>query len=256
MQASSAVSDASLPSLELRKGLSFFDPYLQYFVRQTLRVGGEARVAKDPDGSVTGLFIYDGMEKIGTIFTLSRSDFDHFYGLRPFNILFAELETEHECEPFDIYTTKLPDYVLDHRFRHEVTSAQQHNMSEIERFMVSANPGINKNWVRVAFEDREMCFLVRLAGEIAGAGWVSVTNSVGRLHSLFVRPQYRGLGIGEDILFARLFWLRSRGVLSAFSEISSGNVASTRVAVKGGMAASGRIFQYYGREQNSKFRPK
>lgn len=252
MQASSPISDTSLPNLELRKGLSFFDPYLEYFVRQTLRVGGEARVAKGPDGAVSGLFIYDRVEKTGTVFTKSRSDFGHFYALRPFNTLFAELNTEHESDPFDIFTISLQNHILDHRFRHEVATAQQYNMPEIERFMISANPGINRQWVRVAFEDGEMCFVVRLDGEIAGAGWVSATNRVGRLHSLFVRPQFRGIGIGEDILFARLFWLRSRGALSAFSEISCGNVPSSRVAVKGGMVASGRIFQYYRTEQNVK----
>ena len=250
MPASFAVSEETLPSLELRKGFSFFDPYLQYFVRQTIRIGGEARVARDPDGAVSGLFIYDGVEKTGTIFTKSRSDFDLFYSLRPFNNLFAELKTEHESEPFDIYTIKLRDHILDHKFRHEVSSASQSNISEIEQFMRSANPGINKQWVRVAFEDGEICLVVRLNGEIAGAGWVSVTNRVGRLHSLFVRPQFTGIGIGQDVLFARLFWLRSRGALSAFSEISSGNLASSRVAVKGGMATSERIFEYHRREQN------
>lgn len=209
-------------------------------------------MARDPDGGISGLFIYDTVEETGTVFTRSRSDFDHFYALRPFNILYAELKTEHESELFDIFTIEPQDYLLDHRFRHEVASANQSNLLEIEQFMLSANPGINRQWVHVALEDGEVCFIVRLGGKIAGAGWVSMANNVGRLHSLFVLPQFRGLGIGEDILFARLFWLRSRCALSAFSEIASVNIASSKLAIKAGMAVSGQIFQYYGREQNTK----
>ncbi len=249
MQEYSIVSNESLPYLELGKGLSFFDPYLYYYVSQTLRVGGEAHVSKTADGAVSGLFIYEETEKTGAIFTQSRSDFDHFFGLRPFDVLFAELKTEHDAEPFDIYTIKFQGHAIDHRFGHEVSTVDRDSAQDIERLMIAVNPGINKSWVRVALEDGEVCFIVKLDHEIAGVGWVSMTDRVGRLHSLFVKPQFRRLGIGEDILFARLFWLRSRGASSAFSEISRYNAASARIAVKGGMIASGLIFQYYRGEQ-------
>ncbi len=84
------------------------------------------------------------------------------------------------------------------------------NIDEIEQFMASTHPGINKKWVKVALKNGERCFIVRLSNEIAGLGWVSLVNGIGRLHSLYVKPQYRRIGIGEDIFNARLLWLKSK----------------------------------------------
>lgn len=226
------------------RGLSFFEPYLGYFVKETLEVGGDAYVARDPEG-VCGLFIYDDSEKTGTVFTRSREVFDHFYGLKPFNLLFSELRTEHESEPYDIYTIGLEESPIAHRFSHEISMPQEGQREELERFMLATHPGINKRWVRVALKNGDRCFAVKLGDEIAGAGWASLVNGVGRLHSLYVRPQFRRTGIGEDILYARLLWLKSKRARSAFSEISHNNAPSARVATKGQMKASGQMFQYF-----------
>jgi len=80
-------------------------------------------------------------------------------------------------------------------------------------------------------------------------GWLSIVNGVGRLHSLHVKPQFRRIGIGEDILFARLLWLRSKRARSAFSEISRDNPPSSRIAMKGRMMPSGTIFQYFKKDR-------
>ena len=227
--------------------LSFFQPYLRYFVKETIEVGGEAYVTRTSDG-VGGLFIYDDSEKTGTIFTRSREVFDHFYGLKPFNLLFSEMGTEHESELYDIYTTDLENHPIIHRFRHEISIAQDSNKDELGRFMRATHPGINGRWVNVALKNGDKCFTVRLGGEIAGVGWTSLVNGIGRLHSLYVKPQFRRIGIGEDLLFARLLWLKSKHARSAFSEISRQNASSARVAVKGHMSASGQIFQYFKRK--------
>jgi RimJ/RimL family protein N-acetyltransferase len=224
-------------------GLSFFEPYLQYFAKEILETGGEAYMSRTSDGAVSGLFIYDNSEKTGTIFTRSREVFDCFYGLKQFNFLFAEMRTEHEAETYDIYTIDLGLPIV-HRFSYEVTMAEDRQADEIERFMVSTHPGINRRWVNVALKNGDRCFTVRLGNEIAGLGWISNVNRVGRLHSLFVKPQFRRMGIGEDVLHARLLWLKSNRARSAFSEISRDNLPSSRVATKARMSVSGQIFQY------------
>jgi len=226
-------------------GLSFFEPYLQYHTKEILDIGGEAYVARTFEGAISGLFIYDGSEKTGTIYTRSREAFDYFYELKPFNFLFAEMRTEHENEIYDIYTIDLENLAIGHRFSHEISVAQKADIDEIEQFMVSVYPGINRKWVKVALKSGDRCFIVRLPNEIAGAGWLSIVNGIGRLHSLYVKPQFRRMGIGEDILNARLLWLRSKHARSAFSEISRHNSSSTRIAMKGQMKVSGQIFQYF-----------
>jgi|SRR5271157_1254194 len=225
-------------------GLSFFEPYLQYFIKEILEIGGEAYVSRTPEGAVSGIFIYDDSEKLGTIYTRSRQVFDYFYELKPFNFLFAEMRTEVENEVYDIYTVDLENLAIVHRFSHEI-SAEEGHIDEIEQFMVSTHPGINRKWVNVALKNGDRCFIVRLSKEIAGLGWLSMVNGVGRLHSLYVKPQFRRIGIGEDILYARLLWLKLKHARSAFSEISRYNLLSSRIAVKAQMSVSGQVFQYF-----------
>ncbi len=228
-------------------GFSFFEPYLQYYVKEILEIGGEAYASRTSEGAVSGIFIYDWYEKSGTIFTRSGEAFDHFYELKPFNFLFAELKTEHESETYDIYTVALDSRSIIHSFRHGISIAAECQKDELEQFMISTNPSINRKWVEVALKNGDKCFTVRLTNEIAGLGWISLVNGMGRLHSLYVKPQFRGLGIGEDLLFARLLWLKSKGAHSAFSEISRYNSASSKIGLKGGMTVSGQIFQYFGK---------
>jgi len=226
------------------EGFSFFEPYLPYFVKEVLEIGGEAYVSRSSDHDISGLFTYDDFEKVGTVYTRSREVFDYFCGLKPFDFLFAELRTEVESEIYDIYTTDLENCDIAHRFSYEISMDDEGETGEIERFMVLAHPGMNRRWTRVALKSGDRCLLVRLGSEIAGLGWVSLVKSIGRIHSLFVKPQFRRLSIGEDILYARLLWLKSKRARSAFSEISRCNSPSSRIALKAQMRVCGQVFQY------------
>jgi GNAT superfamily N-acetyltransferase len=226
-------------------GFSFFEPYLRFFIGEVLEIGGEAYVSRTSDDNLSGIFMYDDFEKVGTIYTRSREVFDYFYGLKPFNSLFAELRTELESEIYDICIIDLENHNIAHRFSHEISMADEGQIVEIERFMALAYPGMNRRWVKVALRNGDKCFVVRLGSEIAGLGWVSFVKSIGRIHSLFVKPQFRRLGIGEDILYARLMWLKSKHARSAFSEISRFNSSSLRIALKAQMMVSRQIFQYF-----------
>jgi GNAT superfamily N-acetyltransferase len=238
------IVDVSDAGLIFPNALSFFGAHLRYFVKEILETEGEAYVVRASDGAVSGLFIYDGFEKTGTIFTKSREVFDYLYCLRPFNFLFAEMKTEQEAEIYDIYTIDLADLPIGRRFKHEISVAEDKDTDEIGQFMASTHPGMNRRWVKVALKNGDRCFVARLSGEIVGLGWLSLVNGIGRIHSLYVKPQFRRMGIGEDILHARLLWLKSKHASSAYSEISRHNFSSTRVAMKLHMGVSGQIFQY------------
>jgi ribosomal protein S18 acetylase RimI-like enzyme len=233
-------------------GFSFFEPYLQYFVKEILGIGGEAYASRTSEGAISGMFLYDDSEKTGTIYTRSRRVFDQFYELKPFDFLFAEMKTKHESEIYDIYTIDLRNHAIAHRFSHQISIAEEEDIDEIQQFMVSTHVGINLRWVNVAIKDGDRCFIVKLDKEIAGLGWLSVVNGIGRLHSLHVKPQFRRIGIGEDILYARLLWLKSKHARSAFSEISRYNSPSSRTAMKGHMRVSGQIFQYFRKDPDRK----
>jgi GNAT superfamily N-acetyltransferase len=248
----SEIQNASDIDFVFPNDFSFFALYLQYFIKEILEIGGEAYVSRNSEEAVSGIFIYDDSEKIGTIYTRSREVFDYFYELKPFNFLFAEMKTGLESEIYDIYTIDLENHAVVHRFSHEISMADEGQTGEIERFMVLAYPRMNRRWIKVALKNGDKCFLVRLGSEIAGLGWVSLVNSVGRIHSLFVKPQFRRLGIGEDILYARLLWLKSKRARSAFSEISRSNSSSSRIASKAQMTVCEQVFQYFKKNSGRK----
>ena len=114
--------------------------------------------------------------------------------------------------------------------------------------MKTANPKMNIRWVRVATESGDRCFIVELGDEIAGLGWLSLVNGSGRLHSLYVSPQFRKQGMGTDLLRARLIWLKAKRAKSAFSEISDFNTPSSEIAKREGMTKVGKIYQYFGKQ--------
>jgi GNAT superfamily N-acetyltransferase len=226
-------------------GFSFFEPYLHYHVKEILEIGGEAFVSRTAEDTISGIFIYDVVEKGGTIYTKTREIFEYFYGLKQFNFLFSEMKTELESETYDIYTIDIEHLNLAHRFSFEISTMDKGSEGEIEQFMVLTHPGINKKWVKIALKNGDKCYIVKLRNEIAGLGWVSLVNGIGRLHSLYVKPQYRRIGMGEDILNARLLWLKSNCAHSAFTEISRHNIPSANNVMKAQMRLSGQVFQYF-----------
>jgi hypothetical protein len=226
-------------------GFSFFQPYLEYWIKETLEIGGEAYVSETEAGNGSGLFLYDDYEKAGSIFTRSREVFDYFYKLKPFKSIYAELQTEHPKEIYDIHTVDLENNALDHTFSHAISVADIEQIEEIRQFMLPTHPGTNPRWIDVALTNGDRCVTVRLGAEIAGVGWLSLVNGIGRLHSVFVKPRFRKLGAGLDILFARLLWLKSKHARMAFSEISVNNLQSSGISLRGGMKVSGQVYQYF-----------
>ncbi len=202
-------------------------------------------MSETADGEGSGLFLYDDYEKAGSIFTRSREVFDYFYKLRSFKSIYAELQTEHPKEVYDIHTMDVENNSLDHTFSHPVSVVGIEQIEEIQQFMLSTHPGTNPRWIDVALRNGDRCVTVQLGDEIAGAGWLSLANGIGRLHSLFVKPRFRKIGVGQDILFARLLWLKSKHARMALSEISVNNLESSRISTRGGMKASGQVYQYF-----------
>jgi hypothetical protein len=248
----SQINSTSELNFDFPAGFSFFEPYLPYHLKEILEIGGEVYTAKTQDNSLVGIFIYDNYEKGGTIYTKSREIFDYFYTLKPFNFLFSEMQTELENEIYDIYNVNLDNLSLSHRFSYEISLADIGCADEVEHFMYLTHPRLNKRWVRVALGNGDRCFIVRLNDEIAGLGWVSLVNGVGRLHSLFVQSQFRRMGIGEDILNARLLWLKSNHAHSAFCEISRFNLASVGNVVKAQMSVFDQVYLYFKKHPKEK----
>jgi hypothetical protein len=228
---------------DLPKGLSLFDPLLRHEVKEALEAGGEAYVSQNSEGNKNGLFIYDGYEATGTIFTKSREAFDYFYDLKPSSYIFSELEVaEHPREVWNVWQLDVDKAPLDHRFKHLVI--MDHDVSEIEQFMAATQPETNRQWVRVALQNGDKCFVVKIANRIVGIAWMTIVGGVARSHGLYVEPQFRRMGITRDNFQARLIYLKSRQVHTLINEIAESNVASSAHAAGIGEKIVGKIFLY------------
>ncbi len=226
------------------ENLSFFDPFLKHFIREALLTDGEVYIARDDRGTVSGAFLYDSEEKAGSIFTRSREVFDAFSGLKNRMVCFSEVGAELRKEIFHVYTVNLENYRFAHRFNHEIYVAEDGDLPEISSMMRDTYRNLNTKWIDVAFGEGDRCFVARINDRVAGVAWLSHINGAGRLHSLVVSHQYRRLGIGTDLLFARLLWLKGAGARYAFSEIADHNTLSIRIAGTAGMQPAVEMYQY------------
>lgn len=241
VQASKVATVEELP--ELPRDLSFFVPLIRHEVRETLESGGETYVSTDPDGAVSGVFIYDEYEATGTVFTRSREVFDFFYRMKPSSYVFSELEAaELQKETWNIWELDVEKANPEHLFRYKV--AIENDAGAIERFMSVAQPETNKAWIRVALRNGDKCFVIKVAGKIVGIAWMSIVGDVARSHGLFVVPWFRNKGMMLDNYYARLIYLKARGVRRLVNEIAEDNTASVALATREGEKVVGKIFLY------------
>jgi GNAT superfamily N-acetyltransferase len=220
---------------------AYFNPFLDHFVREALRGKGEVWVAQE-GSTVGGLLIYNVEEKVGSIFARHEAQADTLFALHDPAAIFSEFPLGAKPETYHVYAAELPSTRGPHRFAHKVRMAREEDQPSIVRMMREMYGGIDTSWLQTIPRGSERCFVVPVAGEIAGAGWVSVVNGHGRLHSLSVRPRYRRAGIGTDLWHARMMWAARAGARQVLSEISEHNVDSSAIATAGGMHRVGRLF--------------
>ncbi len=234
----------------LSPSLSFFQPHIRHQVEEVLAIGGEAYVSQTQDEtragrSVSGVFIFDSYERIGTAYTRSSEVFDYFCALKPDSYVNSEVEPPLPHETYDIYTIESANMPKEHVFSHEVGVAGESDLKDVLDFLQEEHPYMNPKWVRVAFDSGDRFFVVRLfGGWIAGLGWATLVNGVGRMNDVYVLPRYRKMGICGDILYARFLWLRSRGAKWSYSEVLRSNTTMARAALNEGMRVSGQIYGY------------
>ena len=227
----------------LPRGLSFFDPILRHETREELEAGGEAYVSESPGEGKNGLFIYDVWEATGTIFTRSREAFDRFFALKPSSYIFSELDApELPKEVWNIWQLDVDRVPSDHRFKHHVS--MDADAKEIEHFMAATQPGTNPQWISVALRHGDKCFVNRIDNRIVGVAWMTIVGGFARSHSIYVEPQFRGMGFMKDNLQARIIYLKSRGVHTLINEIAESNVASSRHVERAGEKIVEKIYLY------------
>jgi RimJ/RimL family protein N-acetyltransferase len=237
-----AIGDrASLATLRFGDLSDFFNPFLRHFAEETLRSGGELWVT-ERDGTVEGLLSGLPEFRLGTVFARGRPTTERLAAERPSWWLFADVPLGPDAEPYRLYAADAGGSPAPHRFGHLVRPVGPNDVPALVRFYDEVEGRVDRRWFDGLPSAQELGFVSEVAGTIAGAGWLSLVDGWGRLHSLAVRPRYRRLGIGGDLVAARLLRARSVGVRRVYSEIAETNGPSRAIAEAAGMRPAGTIF--------------
>lgn len=223
---------------------AWFDPFLPIFAWETIQCGGEATVVRHA-GRVAGLLLTDPNERVASAFARELHVARRVRDLARGFALYAEVDLGSPRDELTVYRADL-ERAPPVRLRHRVTVVRRGDLERLASFAEEGfGPGAGR-WVEVADDAGERCLTVELDGTIAGAAWVQVAGCVARLHGLLVRPGFRGLGIGTDLVGARLLYARRAGVRTALSEIADQNAASRAAAARCGMTPGGRMYLHLG----------
>jgi [ribosomal protein S18]-alanine N-acetyltransferase len=242
---SSAVGmvSADLDGLERADLSPWFNPFLPYFVREAQRCGGDARVVREA-GAVGGLMVSDPVERVASVFSRSRTIAETFVRGRGALGMYSDFSFEPRGEVFDIFVTPLAPDLPPYRFRHSIRPVSVNDLPAVLDLMREVYGVVNERWFEGIMDAPEAGFVAEAGGRLVGVGWVSVVGNHARLHSLTVRASHRRMGLGTDLLFARLLWARRAGAFDVLSEISERNDASRSIAARAGMRRVGEIYFY------------
>ncbi len=219
----------------------FFDPFLAHFASETLRGGGEVDVYQG-NGSLEAVTLrHPSLHLVSLLARSPAVGASIFRELGAFDV-FAEYPLGQPIERFLIFSGPVDPSAGERPFRHLVRPARDADLPEVERIVrEEVGPG-EEGWLRSRPPANERGFVAEVGGRVAGVAWVSVVGSAARLHSLLVRPAYRRIGVGTDLLRARLGWAAGAGARTVLSEIAEGNGASRRLAEREGLRPVGEIF--------------
>ena len=221
----------------------WFDPFLPLFMRDALATGGEAEFALQ-DGEVCGVYLASPTEGVGSVFTSVRAVAEHYLPGRAPGGVYAERAWTSGGEPIAVLAADLRDWAPERALWNPVHIASPDELPRVAALMREVTGAVDSAWLGLLPRPEEVCVVGEVVGRVAGVSWATVVGRHARGHSFLVHPRFRGLGIGSDLLQARMIWLRGIGVRSVVSEIYEGNEASRTAAERAGMAEVGRMFHF------------
>jgi RimJ/RimL family protein N-acetyltransferase len=219
-----------------------FDPFLDRFARQAVAVGGRVVVARE-SGRAVGLLLTDPEERTASLFARSGAAAQVLWPEAVGLATYAEVDLPAPREEYAIYAGR-PGAGPAHRFRHPVHLLTDRDVERVAELLGEVYGSSPRRWLGIAPAQGEVGFLAEVDGRLAGVAWVLVVGGHARLHGLTVRPEFRRIGIGADLLAARLLFAAREGVGEAISEIAAANLPSRAVAEQAGMRPVGTIHLY------------
>jgi GNAT superfamily N-acetyltransferase len=220
-----------------------FGHFLPYFALEALRCGGDARIVRDR-GRITALWLTDPTEQVASIFAGADAPAAELFGNRGRFATFCERRFELNGECYAVYERSLVGSLLKHSFRHALRPVEVRDLPAVIDLTREVTGAVNRRWFEGLATVPEAGFLAEVGGRLAGVAWVSLVGAHARLHSLTVRAPYRRLGVGSDLVAARLLYALRSGMVDVLSEISERSAASSNLALRAGMRRVGEIYLY------------
>ncbi len=218
-----------------------FDPFLPLFAIQVLRRGGEVLVRRRDD-RVEGVLLHVGAEQGGSLFARDLPAVVALAAERAPASYFTELPAATVVDELDVWAVDLSSDRAGPPLRHPVRPARPEDRDGVARLSATVAGPLEPDWIPSLLGSGATCWVVEWAGRIVGVGWAERVAGLGRVHSVLVDPRYRRLGLGSDLLEARLRWLAATGARRAISEISRANLGSRRAAERSGMRPVGPMY--------------
>ena len=226
----------------------WFDPFLPLFARDSIRTGGTVEVVEE-GGRVRGLLLAGSSEGVASGFTRQRRVADRFLERADAGGIYLEEPWRSGGTPVEIFAADLRDGTPGEPMRNPVRMARPEDLPGVRALMrAELGAGVDP-WIASLPRPEETGFLCEIDRRVVGVSWLSRVGASARGHSFVVHPRYRGLGIGTDLLTARMMWLRRTGAQLVVSEIYDGNAASRRAAERAGMARVASMFHFPGRRR-------
>lgn len=211
-----------------------FDPFLPMFAGQVLHRGGEVLVRRRGD-RVEGLLLHVAAEQGGSLFASDVTSLVALAAERAPASYFTEYRAAIVTDELDVWAVDLGAERGTPPLRHPIRRAVSGDGSAVARLSALVGGPSEPDWMLPLSSSGATCWVAECEDRIVGVGWAERVSDRGRVHSGMVDPAFRGLGIGSDLLEARLRWLTVTGADRAISEISRSNAGSRRAAERSGM---------------------
>jgi GNAT superfamily N-acetyltransferase len=234
VQTESLKGTAELPAWSARGLSAEFDPFLPIFAIQVLRRGGEVLVRRR-DGRIEGLLLHVAAEAGGSVFAADLPTVVALAAERAPASYFTEHRAATVVDELEVWAVDLGADRPNPPLRHRVRAAGAGDRAAVARLTATVSGSNEAEWIGPLESSGATCFVAELHDRIVGVGWAERAADRGRVHSVVVDPRYRGLGIGSDLLEARLRWLTALGGRRAISEVAVSNLASRRAAERSGL---------------------
>ncbi len=238
-----------------------FSHFLEDFARKALLSGGRVVVIVHGD-QMLGMAVYHRDVRMGVIFCQDwklAEALRRYMGAKDF---FSETIHEYtkdsiESSPdggaasasprvYNIFETyrvlgldspQPVDY--DSKSVRRMTDADVDEVAAISKKVYKAR---SKRWIRSLLESGDIGFVAVADGRIAGFSFMTIVGEKARFHSITVHPEFRGRGIGKELMRARLNAAGQLGVSSVILEIADWNMPSLTISTTFGFRPVGSMY--------------